>query len=56
MNASSTAFARADANHDGGITPEEMTRFLMLPPMPLAITKAKSAGVAAKPIETVAGK
>ncbi len=32
MNASSTAFARADANHDGGITPEEMTRFLMLPP------------------------
>jgi|ERR1700754_1927567 hypothetical protein len=34
MNASSTAFARADADHDGGITPDEMVRFLMLPPPP----------------------
>ena len=34
MNASSTAFARADADHDGGVTPDEMTRFLMLPPAP----------------------
>lgn len=29
MNASARAFARADANHDGGVTPEEMTDFLM---------------------------
>jgi hypothetical protein len=34
MNASATAFARADANHDGGVTPEEMASFLMLPPEP----------------------
>ncbi len=42
MNASSTAFMRADADHDGGVTPDEMTRFLMLPPesAPLA-TAAK---------------
>jgi hypothetical protein len=40
MNASSTAFARADADHDGGITPEEMVRFLMLPPLPAAKPKA----------------
>ncbi len=40
MNASSTAFARADADHDGGITPEEMVRFLMLPPPPAAKPKA----------------
>jgi hypothetical protein len=29
MNAAATAFARADANHDGGVTPEEMAAFLM---------------------------
>lgn len=28
MNASATAFASADANHDGGVTPEEMVAFL----------------------------
>lgn len=43
MNASATAFARADANHDGGVTPDEMTRFLMLPPAPTAIQRAKTA-------------
>ena len=42
MNASATAFARADADHDGGITPDEMTRFLMLPPTPTALTRAAS--------------
>ena len=51
MNASSTAFARADLNHDGGVTPDEMTRFLMTPPAP----KAKAAPMAAKPAETAAG-
>ena len=29
MNAASPAFARADANHDGGITPQELVSFLM---------------------------
>lgn len=43
MNASSTAFARADLNHDGGITPDEMTHFLMTPPAPTALTKARAA-------------
>jgi len=51
MNASSTAFARADLDHDGGVTPDEMTRFLLTPPAPTALSKAK----AAKPPETVAG-
>lgn len=40
MNVSATAFARADADHDGGVTPDEMTRFLMLPPTPTAPTRA----------------
>jgi len=43
MNASATAFARADANHDGGVTPDEMTSFLMLPPTPTALTRARAA-------------
>ena len=42
MNASSTAFMRADADHDGGVTPEEMTRFLMLPPPPALLTTARA--------------
>lgn len=42
MNATATAFARADADHDGGVTPEEMTRFLMATPAPMAIDKAKA--------------
>lgn len=29
MNATSRAFAIADANHDGGVTPDEMAVFLM---------------------------
>jgi len=29
MNVTSNAFARADANHDGGVTPDEMVAFLM---------------------------
>ena len=32
MNAAATAFARADANHDGGVTPDEMASFLMASP------------------------
>ena len=56
MNASSTAFARADLNHDGGVTPDEMTRFLMTPPAPTALARAKGAakpvGPGAKPAET----
>jgi len=52
MNASSTAFARADLDHDGGVTPDEMTRFLMTPPAPTALARAKGA---AKPAEKVAG-
>lgn len=40
MNASSAAFSRADADHDGGVTPEEMTRFLMLPQAPAAFPGA----------------
>lgn len=28
MNATARAFAKADANHDGGVTPEEMAAFL----------------------------
>jgi len=59
MNASSTAFARADSNHDGGVTPDEMTRFLMTPPAPTALAKAKAAPkattVAGDPAETAAG-
>jgi hypothetical protein len=55
MNASSTAFARADINHDGGVTPDEMTRFLMAPPAPTALAKAKAATIAAKAPETAAG-
>ena len=59
MNASSTAFARADLNHDGGITPDEMTRFLMTPPAPTALAKAKAASkattVAAGAPEAAAG-
>jgi hypothetical protein len=47
MNASATAFARADANHDGGVTPDEMTRFLMLSPAPTAIQRAKAAPASA---------
>ena len=47
MNASATAFARADADHDGSVTPDEMTSFLMLPPTPTALARAKAA--AAKP-------
>lgn len=43
MNASATAFSRADANHDGGVTPDEMTSFLMLPPTPTASAKLKAA-------------
>jgi hypothetical protein len=41
MNASATAFSRADANHDGGVTPDEMASFLMLPPAPIAPGKPK---------------
>jgi len=41
MNASATAFSRADANHDGGVTPDEMTSFLLLPPTPTASARAK---------------
>jgi hypothetical protein len=58
MNASSTAFARADANHDGGITPDEMTRFLMVPPAPMALPRQPAKAVTpmpAKPVATVAG-
>jgi len=47
MNASATAFSRADANHDGGVTPDEMTNFLLAPPTPTALTRAR---VAAKPV------
>lgn len=49
MNASATAFARADADHDGGVTPEEMTRFLMLPPTPTALSRASASQSAAPP-------
>jgi hypothetical protein len=52
MNASSTAFARADLDHDGGVTPDEMTRFLMTPPAPTALAKARGM---VKPVEKVAG-
>jgi hypothetical protein len=58
MNASSTAFARADANHDGGITPDEMTRFLMAPPAPAALSLQPAKPVTpmlAKPLATAAG-
>ncbi len=54
MNASATAFARADLNHDGGITPDEMARFLMAPPAAMAWSKAKPAAVA-PPTMAVAG-
>jgi hypothetical protein len=53
MNASSTAFARADANHDGGVTPDEMTRFLMMPAAPTALTRARAV---AKPAPMQPGK
>jgi hypothetical protein len=43
MNAASTAFARADANHDGGVTPDEMTDFLLLPPAPTALQREQAA-------------
>jgi hypothetical protein len=46
MNASATAFSRADANHDGGVTPEEMASFLMQPATPTALTRAKAAAAA----------
>ncbi|MBA2936027.1 hypothetical protein HZF05_18250 [Sphingomonas sp. CGMCC 1.13654] len=52
MNASSTAFARADLNHDGGVTPDEMTRFLMTPPVPTALTKAKMAAKSTAAVAT----
>ncbi|WP_454884537.1 hypothetical protein [Sphingomonas oryzagri] len=47
MNASATAFARADANHDGGITPDEMAHFLTTPPSPTAISRTKPVSKAA---------
>jgi hypothetical protein len=63
MNASATAFSRADANHDGGVTPDEMASFLMLPPTPTALTRAKTAAakpsvppLAAAPAAAVAGR
>jgi hypothetical protein len=43
MNASANAFARADADHDGGVTPDEMTNFLLLPPSPTALQRAQTA-------------
>ncbi len=46
MNVSAAAFARADADHDGGVTPEEMTRFLMLPPAPTALTRTSASNSA----------
>lgn len=57
MNASATAFARADANHDGGITPDEMARFLATPPAPTALSRAKAAAkpATAGPATTAAG-
>jgi len=59
MNASSTAFARADLDHDGGVTPDEMTHFLMTPPAPTALAKTraapKPATPVAKPAETATG-
>jgi hypothetical protein len=53
MNASATAFAQADLNHDGGVTPDEMARFLMAPPAATAWSKAKPA--VASPTMAVAG-
>ena len=53
MNASATAFARADANHDGGVTPDEMARFLTTPPAPTALSRAKAPPPS--PATTVAG-
>jgi hypothetical protein len=47
MNATATAFARADADHDGGVTPDEMVRFLMLPPPPAPVAKPKPAATVA---------
>jgi hypothetical protein len=47
MNASATAFARADLNHDGGVTPDEMAHFLMTPPAPTALARSKAAAPAA---------
>ncbi len=51
MNASATAFSRADADHDGGVTPEEMVSFL-LPPVPA--TPARAGNTAARPPATTA--
>lgn len=42
MNASATAFARADANHDGGVTPDEMARFLSTSPAPTALSRERT--------------
>lgn len=50
MNASATAFARADADHDGGVTPDEMTNFLLLPPAPTALQQAEAAARSRAPI------
>lgn len=47
MNVSATAFARADADHDGGVTPDEMTNFLLIPPAPTALQQARTRAVAA---------
>jgi hypothetical protein len=55
MNASATAFARADLNHDGGVTPDEMARFLMAPPAPTALPKAKAVAKPAPAIAMPAG-
>jgi len=49
MNATATAFMRADVDHDGGVTPDEMVRFLMLPPQPQPMTKPHPAPVKAAP-------
>ena len=54
MNASATAFSRADANHDGGVTPDEMVSFLMQPPTPMASARAKA--VEAKPSAPTSAK
>lgn len=41
MNAAATAFARADTDHDGGITPDEMVSFLSRPQQPTALAKSR---------------
>jgi hypothetical protein len=55
MNASATAFARADANHDGGVTPDEMARFLTTPPAPTALGRAMAKPGAAGSATAAAG-